>query len=118
MASGASIMALRVWRDRDAKLCATIRSLSIPTSGEPPQRLALEPGVDDLDHLAVVIAKTFLGGVAEMRGQHHVVELAEGMIDRQRLDREHVDRGTRDLLLLQGFQQRRLVDDGAARGVD
>ena len=40
------------------------------------------------------------------------------MIDRQRLDRKHVDRGACDLVLLQGFQQRRLIDDGAARGVD
>ena len=38
-------------------------------------------------------AEAFLGDVAEMRRQHEVVELAEGMIDRQRLDREHVDRG-------------------------
>ena len=44
-------------------------------------------------------AKAFLGDVAEMRRQHHVVELAEGMVDRQRLDREHVDRGARAMYL-------------------
>jgi len=36
-----------------------------------------------------------------MRRDHHIVELAEGMIDRQRLDREHVDPRTRDPFLLQ-----------------
>ena len=53
-----------------------------------------------------------------MRRDHHVVELAEGMIGRQRLDGEHVDAGAGDLLLLQSLQQRRLVDDRSARGVD
>src|SRR5436305_14063805 len=57
-------------------------------SGQPPQRFALEPGVDPFDHLGVMVAKAFLGDVAEMRRQHDVVELAEGMIDWQRLDRE------------------------------
>ena len=70
------------------------------SSRQPLLRLALEPGVDAFDHLAVVIAKAVLGDVAEMRRQHEVVELAERMIDRQRLDREHVDAGARDLLLL------------------
>ena len=48
--------------------------------------LALDPGVDLLDHLAVMAAKAVLGDVAEMRRQHEIVELAEGMVDRQRLD--------------------------------
>jgi hypothetical protein len=38
-----------------------------------------------------------------MRGEHEVVELAERMIDGKRLDREHVDAGARDLLLLKGL---------------
>src|SRR6266436_3621672 len=72
---------------------------------QPSQRLALEPGVDALDHLAVVVAKTLFGDVAEMRRQHDVVELAERMIDRQRFDREYIDRSACDLPLLQGLQQ-------------
>ncbi len=75
-------------------------------------RLALEPGVDAFDHLAVVVAEAFLGDVAEMRRQHGIVELAEGTIDRQRLDRIDVDGGARDLALLQCLQKCRLVDDG------
>jgi hypothetical protein len=66
---------------------------------QPPRRFALEPGVDALDHLLIVVSKTVPGDVAEMRRQHHVVELAEGMVDRQRLLREHVDAGAGDSLL-------------------
>ena len=90
----------------------------IPHRVPVSRRFALEPGVDALDHLAIVVAKTVLGDVAEMRRQHEVVELAERMVDRQRLDREHVDAGARDLLLRQRFQQRAFVDDRPARGVD
>src|SRR6202035_2083633 len=99
-------------------LAMTVMAFKRTSSRQPSHRLALEPGADALDHLAVVGAKAFLGDVAEMRRQHDVVELAERMIDRQRLDREHVDRGAGDLLLLQGFQQRGFVDDRPARGVD
>src|SRR3954462_676332 len=50
---------------------------------QPSRRLALEPRLDALDHLPIMVGETFLGYVAEMRGQHDVVERAEGMIDRQ-----------------------------------
>ena len=40
------------------------------------------------------------------------------MVERQRLDVEHVEAGAGDLLSLQRGDQRRLVDDRAARGVD
>jgi hypothetical protein len=83
---------------------------------QPLLRLALEPGVDAVDHLPIVVSKAVLGDVTEMRRQHHVVELAEGMVDRQRLDREHVDAGAGDLLLRQRFQQRAFVDDRPTRG--
>src|SRR6266702_5086209 len=75
------------------------------SSDQLPRRLALEPGVDAFDHLAIVVAKTVLGDVAEMRRQHEVVELAERVVDRQRLDREHIDAGARDLLVRQRFQK-------------
>src|SRR6266550_8687322 len=111
LAAGPSVMAPRICGNRKAILRAEISGVtnsSQPSassseppavSGQPPLRFALEPGVDALDHLRVVIAKAFLGDVAEMRRQHEVVELAEGMIDRQRLDREHIDRGAGDLVL-------------------
>src|SRR3981189_2868786 len=74
-------------------------------SGEPSRRVALPPAGDALDHLGVVAAENLLGGVTEMRRDHHIVELAEGVVDRQRLAREHVDAGAPDLLLLQDVQE-------------
>src|SRR4051812_13246547 len=79
---------------------------------------ALQPRTDALDHLGVVVAETVRRDVAEMRRQHEIVELAERMVDRQRLDREYVDAGARDFLLHQRVQQRALVDDRPARGID
>src|SRR3954467_12981384 len=67
-------------------------------------RFTLEPGVDAIDHLAVVISKTVFGDVAEMRRQHEVFDFAERMVDRQRLDRKDVDAGAGDLLVGQRFQ--------------
>ena len=81
-------------------------------------RLAFEPGVNPLDHLGVVIAKPFLGDVTKMRRQHDIVELAEGMIDRQRFDREHVDGRTCDFARLQRFKQRGFIHDRPPRSVD
>src|SRR3981189_1812026 len=76
-------------------------------SGALARRLAPHPPGDALDHLGVVAAENLLGGVTEMRRDHHIVELAEGVVDRQRLDREHGDAGAAGRLLLQGLPQRR-----------
>jgi hypothetical protein len=62
--------------------------------------------------------EAFLGDVTEMRRQHDVVELAKRMVDRQRLDGEHVDRRAGYSALLQGVQQRGFVDDRPACGID
>src|SRR5260221_9560866 len=75
------------------------------------RRFALEPRVDALDHLGVVVAETVLGDVAEMRRQHEIVELAERMIDWQRLNREHLSPAPRNLLLNQRVQYHAFVDD-------
>src|SRR5262245_14939868 len=53
-----------------------------------------------------------------MRREDDVVHLAQWMIGGQRLDVEHVEPGAGDLVLPQRRQQRRLLDDGTARGVD
>ena len=47
------------------------------------------------DNSAVVL----LADIAEMRGEHDVVDLAQRVVERQRLDVEHVEAGARDLLL-------------------
>src|SRR5690242_12321757 len=114
LAAGLSLLAYGICRDSPA----ASHALGGVKLRQPSQWLALEPGVDAVDHLGIVAPEILLGGVAEMRSDHHVVELAEGMIDRQRLDREHVDAGARDLLLLQHLEERRLVDDRTARGID
>src|SRR5258707_11999197 len=88
-----------------------------PLLHELSRRLTLEPGVDAFDHLAVVVVEAFLGDIAEMRRQHEIVELAERMVDRQRLDRGHVEGNAMDLLLPRGFLNRHFIYNLAARGV-
>src|SRR3982751_2510184 len=95
------------------KAASPVRAIALCQSSH---RLALEPGLDALDHLAVVRAKSLLGDVAEMRRHHDIVELAEWMVYRERLDREHIDRGAGDLVLLQCFQQRGFIHDRPTRG--
>src|SRR6516164_11032503 len=53
-----------------------------------------------------------------MRREHDVVELAQRMIDRERLDIEYVETCARNLLLAQHRQQRCLIDDRPPRRVD
>src|SRR3954463_7835198 len=63
-------------------------------SGQLPRQAAAPgEGVEPPAHPALMDAQAVLGGVAEMRRQHEIVELAEGMVRRQWLDREHVDAG-------------------------
>jgi len=52
-----------------------------------------------------------------MRRQHEIVEFAEGMIDRQRLDENTSTGGARDLRCCR-VSEPCFVDDGPARGVD
>ena len=59
-----------------------------------------------------------LGDVAEMRRDHDVVHLAERMVERQRLDVVDVEAGAGDRFGVQRRDQRLLVDDRPARGVD
>ena len=46
-----------------------------------------------------------------MRREHDIVELAQRMIARQRLDLEHVEAGAGDAFFAQRGDQRRLLDD-------
>src|SRR5207249_3704127 len=55
---------------------------------------------------------------AQVRRQHDVVEAEERVAIRQRLDVEHVQRGAGDAARAQRVQQRLLVHDRLARGVD
>ena len=83
-----------------------------------PHRLAVEEGADVVDHAGEIGAVVLRRHVAEMRREHDIVHLAQRMVERQRLDVEHVEAGAGDLVVAQGRQQRRLIDDRPARGVD
>src|SRR5439155_23539222 len=93
LAAGASVMAPGICGGSEPGYHAAC-GLSL---SQPLLRLAPEPGVDALDHLLIVVPKAVPDDIAEMRRQHHVVELAEGMVDRERIDRKHVDAGAGDL---------------------
>ncbi len=56
--------------------------------------------------------------VADMRRCQYVVQRPEGVIRRQRLNVEYVDRRAGDLLVLQHADQRLLFDDRPARRID
>src|ERR1700736_3991146 len=56
--------------------------------------------------------------VAEMRRRQYVVQPSKGVIRRQRLNVEYVDRRASDLLGLQRADQSLLVDNRAARRID
>ncbi|GAA1304111.1 hypothetical protein GCM10009591_07310 [Brachybacterium tyrofermentans] len=53
-----------------------------------------------------------------MRGEHHVLQREQGAAGRERLDLEDVEPGPGDRAVLQGGDQGRLIDHGAAGDVD
>ena len=85
---------------------------SITRTGLPSSHAA-----DVLDDVGEIFAVVLLADIAEMRRDHDIVELAVGMIERQRLDLEHVEAGAGDFLVLQGREQRRLDRRSAPREV-
>src|SRR5207248_1313522 len=81
-------------------------------------RLAVEKGPDRLHRASEIGAVVLLRDVAEMRGEDDIVEPAQRMLDRQRLDIEHIEAGARDTLFAQRGDERRFLDDRPARYVD
>src|SRR5690349_16645993 len=61
-------------------------------------RLAVDEIADIGDNVRIVDPVVLHADVAEMGGEHDVVELAERMVHRQRLDVEHVEAGAADAL--------------------
>src|SRR5258705_10253210 len=86
--------------------------------GDHLDGLAVDEGADIGDDVRIIDLVILDADIAEMRGEHHVVELAERMIDRQRLDVEHVEAGAADASGGQRRDQRLLVHDRPARRVD
>jgi len=74
-------------------------------------RAAGEPGFDVVDHVGVVDLVALLADIPEVRREHDIVELAQRMIDGQRLDVERVEAGARDSALAERREQGGLVDD-------
>src|SRR5215470_5067859 len=85
---------------------------------EHPDGRAAEERLDVLERLAKEDPVGLLGHVAQVRGDHRVRELAERVVERQRLLVEDVEAGAGDGPVPQGPDEGRLVDDGAPRGVD
>ncbi len=81
-------------------------------------RLAVKERADVVDHTGEIRPVVLQRDVAEMWREHDVVELAQGVIDRQRLGVEHVQSGAGDCLVAQDRKHCALVDDRPARGVD
>src|SRR5260370_36276180 len=81
------------------------------------RHLAVEEREDVVDRDIRHLLAYLDNGAAEMRRERDVGQLAQGSID-LRLVLEHIEPGTRDALGLERAQQRRLVDDRPARGVD
>src|SRR5712671_1503251 len=86
--------------------------------GDHLDGLAVHKGPDIGDDVRIIDLVVLDADIAEMRGEHHVVELAERMIDRQRLDVEHVKAGAADAAVGESGDQGLLVHDRAARRVD
>nr|WP_235216019.1 phosphatase PAP2 family protein [Mycobacterium kyorinense] len=78
----------------------------------------VEPAGDLRGGLAVESAVDAVGDVADVWGGDDVVEGSQRMVGRQRLGVEDVEPGAREPVGAQRVDQRRLVDDRAARGVD
>ena len=73
---------------------------------------------DVLDDAGVVGRVVLPGDVADVRGEQRVGQRPQRVVGRQRLVVVDVERGAGDPLLAQRLDQRRLVDDRAAGGVD
>jgi len=79
---------------------------------------ALEPAGDVVGRLAVESAVDPLGDVADVRRGDNGVQRTQRVVGRQRLGVEDVETGAGDALRPQCVDERRLVDDRTARGVD
>jgi hypothetical protein len=77
-----------------------------------------EPAGDFARGLTVEGPVNTLGDIADVWGGDNVVQRAQRVAGRQRLGVEDVETGSRQSLRPQGIDERRLVDDRAARCVD
>src|SRR6266851_1094830 len=83
-----------------------------------PSGLLGQPSRDILDRIAIESLVEVSGDVTDMRRGQDVIQRPERVIRRQRLDVEHVERRASDPAFTQNLDERRLVNDRAARGID
>src|SRR5579864_4394946 len=80
--------------------------------------LAIDKGADVVDDVGEIVLVVLPADIAEMGRDHDIVHAPERMIERQRLDVEHVEAGAGNATLIKGRDQRLFLDDRTARGVD
>src|SRR5690348_7935914 len=80
-------------------------------------RLAVEKSENVVDGAGVKISETFDGRKPKMRRKHRVRQIAERIVRRQRLSVIDIERGN-DSSGTSGRNQRLLIDNRTARGVD
>src|ERR1700733_10859389 len=83
-------------------------------SGQHAHRLAIEKGADILHHSAEKSPIVLRGDIAEGRGEHDIVEFAQRMVQRKRLNIKYIEPGSGDAFIPQGGEQGCLVNDWAA----
>src|SRR5260221_13494453 len=75
------------------------------------RRVGFEPSGNIDRSICIESAIEVLGDVADVRRREDVVQLPEGVIGRQRLHVEYIDRCASDSARLQRLDQGRLIDD-------
>ncbi len=81
-------------------------------------RIALEIVQDVLDRTTQHLLVGFLGHKADMRRTDDIVELQEGIVGVDGFSLEHIQASPSDAPVAEGIDERRLIDDGAASGID
>ena len=81
--------------------CSKSATADRTASGEHAHRLAVEKGADIVHHAGEESPVVLRGDIAEVRREHDIVELAQGMIERQRLDIKDVKPGAGDAFVAQ-----------------
>ena len=80
--------------------------------------LTAEPGTHVFHHTVVPMGVMLAGKSGDVRHQHSVRQAAEWVVNREGFFIIDVEARARDLVVLQGVDQRRLIDERTARRVE
>src|SRR5215217_1931392 len=95
-----------------------VTQLGISLNNPVLQRPATGEANDVVEDIAHLLLPGSTSAAPDMRGQDHVVELGEGTVELQRLEREDVETGRRDRAIMQRRYESLFVDHWAAAGID